>query len=427
MNRFRRWINPNGGGIQRLFDYWWGYKTTTPGKLMGGCILISGVVGMVSLEIPVYQLPVAFGMLSLFVFVTGWLARPKLEAQWRLPEKAVAGQPFEIACALTNRSWFWAREIGAGAYRLPPALKAEGALGTLAALGPGERRETSFKVCALRRGMYPWPKLIAFTLFPFGLFRTKVRSFDRNGFSPRGGLIVYPNFRPLRAMDVPVSARYQPGGIALSSSVGESPEYIGNREYRPGDSTRHLDHRSWARLTVPAVREYQEEYYCRVGILLDTFVETKRRPGPAGYPQLEAAVSLTAAISHALALEEYIIDLFAAGSELYVFRAGRSLAHFENILEILSCVSVCHSNPFRKIAPAISGQLGAISSLICVFLDWDEEREAIVRAAAEAGCRVKAVIVREGRTTQPVYAAEALGNMAQYAPDAILKGSVDTL
>jgi len=81
---------------------------------------------------------------------------------------------------------------------------------------------------------------------------------------------VLPDFRPADAITVPGSARYQPGGIALTSNVGESPEYIGNRDYRAGDPLRRIDFRSWGRLAKPVVREYQEEYFSRIGVVLDT-------------------------------------------------------------------------------------------------------------------------------------------------------------
>jgi len=411
------------GALLPFLDFWW-FKITPAGKAMAASIVVAAFAGMTSLEIPVYQLLVALSMFVVVVYAASWVARPKLDVRWRLPEKAVAGQPFEIACGVTNRSWFWARELGAGAYGLPPVLRRtreskEGAV------GPGNASDLSFSLLPLRRGIYRWPRLTVFSLFPFGLLRTPARGAGKGNGPARGGLIVYPNFRPLMALDIPISARYQPGGIALSSSVGESPEYIGNREYRPGDSTRRLDHRSWARLGVPAVREYQEEYYCRVGLLLDTFVDGRRRFGPEGYPQLEAAVSLTAAVAHALALGEYIVDIFAAGPELYVFRAGRSHAHFDNILEILASVGPCRSNPFRKITPAVTDELGSISSLIGIFLDWDKEREAIARAALEAGCSVKMVVVREGDTTLPCQGDDIAPS--RYAPKDILGGRVDVL
>ena len=121
---------------------------------------------------------------------------------------------------------------------------------------------------------------------------------------------------PLVDVSVPVGMRHQPGGIALTSNIGESPEYIGNREYVPGEPVRRIDFRSWARLGKPVVREFQEEYYCRIALVLDTHVVPKMtwgsferwaegwyfpyEQGPEEFPELEAAVSMTAALADAL-------------------------------------------------------------------------------------------------------------------------------
>ncbi len=382
---------------------------------------------MTSLDIPIYQLLFALAVFSVFVYATAFLLRPRIEVQGYLPEKAVAGQPVAARFTLVNHSRICARDLAVEGHDLPRSLKRVDAPVPIGGLVPGSSADTSFTILPLRRGVYAWPGWRAFTTFPFGLFRTSVRSVPRGAVARSGALLVYPAFHPLVAIDVPISARYQPGGIALSSNVGESPEYIGNREYRPGDSTRHLDYRAWARLAAPVVREFQEEYYCRVALVLDTFVPGSGRPGPDGFPNLEAAVSLSAAIADSLARGEYIIDIFAAGPELYVFRAGRHTAHFESVLEILASIDACRGNPFRKVTPALSDELASISSVICVFLDWDQDRAQLARAAAEAGCSVKVIIVREGNTTVSWAAAELHGAVAQYTPQAVRAGSVDTL
>jgi len=161
---------------------------------------------------------------------------------------------------------------------------------------------------------------------------------------PGKSLLVLPAFHQLTSVDLPVGSKFQPGGIALTSNVGESPEYVGNREYVPGEPARRLDFRSWARLGKPVVREYQEEYYCRIALILDTYMPSdtwltrnlkslrqrylSKSEDPQPVNVLEAGISLTASIADALSRGEYLIDLFAAGPELYVFRAGRHTAHF---------------------------------------------------------------------------------------------------
>jgi uncharacterized protein (DUF58 family) len=270
-----------------------------------------------------------------------------------------------------------------------------------------------------RRGLHTLPRPRAYSTFPFNLFRVgRSRAAEPT-------LLVLPRFHRILGLDVPVGARYQPGGIALTSNVGESPEYIGNREYVPGDSTRRIDHRSWARLAKPVVREFQEEYYCRVALVLDTFVPPRRRAGREGFADLEAAISLSASVADALSRGEYLIDLFAAGPELYVFRAGRHTAHFENILEIVACVEACRENPFDTIAPALADELSNISTVVFVLLDWDASRRLLARTAAEMGCSVKILIVRDGETTEPVDLDE--GSVTQLSIAQIRDGGIEML
>lgn len=347
---------------------------------------------------PLFRLFCAVGALLGVALLAGWVLRPKLKFTADVPDHAVAGQPLRVEVRVANSSRFPAWNVGAGffeparelTYLQQPAL---------AAIAPGGQARISAALLPSRRGMYS-VKLRVFSTFPFDLLR-----FPR-ALPLQHSLLVMPTFQPLLSVDLPVSARYQPGGIALTSNIGESPEYIGNREYQYGDSMRRIDFRAWARLARPAVREYQEEYYCRIALILDTHVPFRAFPVTRAQPQLEAAISLCAAVADVLARGEYIIDLFAAGPELYVFRAGRHTAHFENVLEILACVDACHENPFENVTPALVDELGSISAVLGIFLDWDTSREQMMQAALEQGCAARAIIVRDGPTTMPCDAGD---------------------
>ena len=404
----------------------WVYKPTTEGKVLVGCLAVAGSVAMGSLEIPAYHLVCALGGLALAAFATGWLLRKKVEVAGGFPETAVAGHPVAGAFTLTNRSRRPGYDLSVGVFGLPPSLKAEAAP-AVEVLGPDASASVSLPLRPLKRGLYPLPRVRAFSTFPLGLFRSSAKEPAGSKASRAGSLLVYPRFHPVADIDVPVSARYQPGGIALSSNVGESMEYIGNREYRAGDPTRHIDHRSWARLAKPVIKEFQEEYYCRIALVLDTYVPGRKKPPPDGFANLEAAISLAASVADALARGEYIIDIFAAGPQLYVFRAGRHTRHFDNVLEILACVDACRQSPFDVVTPALVEELANISTVIGVFLDWDAERERLARAAADAGCSLKALIVRDGATSAPYAGHQAAWAMSQYSPDEILGGGIDTL
>jgi len=214
-------------------------------------------------------------------------------------------------------------------------------------------------------------------------------------------LLVYPAFHPLQELNIPAGMRYQPGGLALTSQVGQSMEFIGTREYQPGDRMRDLHPRSWARVGYPVVRQYQEEYLTRIAMIVDTYV-----PTPRGRPALEATLSTAAAIADYLARQEYIVDLFAAGPELYVFQAGRSLGYLDNILDILACIDACPTDPMDTIAPRLHEQLRQTSTVICLMMRWDTTRQQFVRDIGELGVATHTIVVADDKQERPTSADE---------------------
>ena len=419
-----RWrLSPLGA----LFVWQWRFRMTDNGKVLLISVLIATSIGAGSLATLAYHLLCGLCALTIVAYAAGRRMRPRLRVENLLPRKAVAGMEVAGAIRLTNASTRPAHDVCAGVFGLPAGLQRVSEEAVLGALAPGESETFPVILRPLRRGLYPLPRACAYSTFPFHLMRTEGGIPKWTGPEQDGALLVYPHFHPVAAIDVPTNARYQPGGIMLSSSVGESMEYIGNREYHPGDSPRQLDHRSWARLARPVVKEYQEEYYCRVGLVLDTFVPGRRLPPPEGFPEVEAAISLAASAADALARGEYIIDLFAAGPEINVYRAGRHTAHFEHVLEILASLDVCRDDPFGKVAPALAEELGSISSVICVLLDWDDSRRQLVRAAREAGCATKILLVRDSPPSTPLFAEGPTESVRQISPRAIRGGGIETL
>ncbi|MBI3948072.1 MAG: DUF58 domain-containing protein [Armatimonadetes bacterium] len=405
----------------------WAFRYTTAGKVLATAIIVATSISSASLNSLAYHLLCALCALTFTAYGVGRLMRPRLRVESILPRRAVAGTDVAGSLRLVNpSSWRSAYDVSAGLFGLPESLRQVSTEAMIPELPPEEAARVPITLRPLKRGIYPLPYARGYSSFPLGLFRIEARS-TRPSTAHDGALLVYPRFHHVTGIDVPTNSRYQPGGIALSSSVGESMEYIGNREYHPGDSPRHLDHRSWARLGKPVVKEYQEEYYCRVGLVLDTYVPARQAARPEGFPQLEAAISLAASVADALARGEYIIDIFAAGSELHVFRAGRATAHFENVLEILAGVDACRADPFVKVAPALADELASISSVIYVLLDWDSSRERLVRAAVEANCAVKIFLVCDGPTSAPFTPVAAAHSARQYRPETIRRGGIDVL
>jgi uncharacterized protein (DUF58 family) len=290
-------------------------------------------------------------------------------------------------------------------HRLPRGVAAEPEEGVpVPALRRGEKTRVRLSLKCWKRGVYRLKGMRVESDFPALLM---VASHCVEEDRP---LMVYPQFTRLARLHLPTGRRYHPGGVALASNLGESFEFIGNREYREGDSIRDIDWRATARLSRPIVREYRDEYFLRVAVILDTHIPKGAKP--VMRDSFEHAVSLSAGISDYMARQEYLVDIFAAGPNLYHLTAGRSLAYLDQILDILACVEENPEEPFQVIEPEIMENLARITTVICVFLDWNEARRAFVNRLAQNGAGVKVVIVRDGACTlSPLADSDVIGQI----------------
>ena len=395
----------------------WRHGLTLEGQMLTIACVGFAIYASPSLELPLFHIFTMVSGLWGVAFLGAWWFRPRrLRIDLSLPKSVCAGETFSVPVLMQNRGKRRAYSVQAWPVDLPKALDGQCAM-AIPRLEAGEVGVQEVELQALHRGDHGPIHFTGASTFPLPFFRWM------NGRSRGDRLLVYPNFTPLHSIQLDMGKRFQPGGIALVSNTGESPEYIGNREYRPGDPVRCIDFKAWARLAKPAVREYQEEYLCRVALMLDTYVPGRGRVPEGGYPNLENAISLCASVADVLARGEYIIDLFAAGPELYVFRAGRNTAHLDNVLEILAGLDPCRENPFQTLSPVLMDELGSITTLIMVVLDWDDSREAIARAAKEHGCAVKVIGVGDMEQCT----REAPSESQWFDPDVVAQGGVEVL
>lgn len=397
----------------------WTQRLTPAGRALVICGVLLSPFSVVSVQVP---LLISFLLLLFSLGVTAlalnFLHRPKLSAEVLHPERVVAG--FDAVCRVivTNVGAVPAHDITVQWPGLPSPLRIAQPAAIVPFLEPGERTEFEVHIACPRRGVYGLPPVRPATAFPFRIAQSP------RGKARCGTLSVVPAFHPLDNVDLPVSPRYQPGGIALSSNVGESPEYLGNREYRAGDSLRHIDFRAWARLSVPAVREYQEEYYCRLLIVLDTQLD--RRWGRLDEAPLDAVLSLGAALADCFSRGEFIIDIVLAGSALYRLRTGRHTAQLDHVLDFLASVEPAFEDPFEEATALLADQLPRMSAMVLVLNRLSESRNRLVRLAEENGCRTKILRLEKGKGRET--AVPVTGHPIVSIPmDSILRGKVNWL
>ncbi len=214
-------------------------------------------------------------------------------------------------------------------------------------------------------------------------------------------MLVVPRVANVARLRTPMGQRYQPGGVALASKTGESMELLGVRPYRAGDPVRDLHAKSWARTGIPVVREFQQEYFSRIGVVLDT---DEHACTPA---QLEAAISLAAGVVANLSRGESLIDLLVVGDHVHPLTLGRSLGFLEQALDLLACVTPGPALEADAMVTRLRPFLGRLSCVVLVVVAWDEARKALAHQIRSHGIGCRVLLVEpDGAAARPAGGAD---------------------
>jgi len=362
----------------------------------GGVVLKgTGFVMLAALIVP------AFGVLSALVsvlgvaFVVGYLLRPKIEIRGTLPEHVVAGQTAQLRYVLRNVSRLPAYDLRVRFRALSASIVQEGDGHAVTRLAPGETAEVTVTIRPARRGYYSIKPPLCESGFPFNLFRFG------SGHGGAETLVVLPAFSRLQIPVRAASRHVHASGARLAGRMGIAPEYMGNRPFLPGDSPRRIDARAWARLSVPATKEYDDDIDNYGALIVDTRVPPARlRAGPYEIEELEAAVSLCASVAFTIH-SDCLIDFLLAGSDLHDFAGQPRAARLEKIHELLAGVEPAQEYSLDPLGPDLAERFYEISRVIFILLRWDETYRPLLEAADRAGCHSTVLIVN-GSKRAPV-------------------------
>ncbi len=252
-------------------------------------------------------------------------------------------------------------------------------------LAVGEQVEINIELTPLRRGNIRFADFLLIKPDPFGL----VKAYKR--FKLEQSVISLPKRYPLPAVSLPGNQRYQSGGVSQAGSVGEAEEFVSLRDYRPEDSPRRLHWKAWAKTGKPIVKEYQQEYFVRHALVLDTFSKNYFDPS------FEQAVSVAASFVCSVQTQESLLDLIFVGDQAYRFTAGQGLLHTNRMLEILASVSTCPNKDFDYLGHQILSHSSQLSGCICVFLDWDDKRRSMIDQLNSLGIHTRVFVIRDSQ------------------------------
>jgi uncharacterized protein (DUF58 family) len=394
--------------------HWGNRRFTAAGLLVLSGLVVSGSLGVDTTLSVAYQ---AFGLLLALMAASALcvpLLRVPVSVERELPRVATAGEPFTYRVRVANlgsraldglslfedfadprpsfeafraavrfptyRAWKHAIEMRRTAH-LPRQR--------LAPLPPRGRAQIDVQARALRRGIAHSTGVTAARADPLGLVNALARA-------PRGAsLVVLPRRYALPPLALPGSRRYQPGGVTLATSVGDAEEFVGLREYRPGDPLQRVHWKSFARAGWPIVKEFQTEYFERHGLVLDSFATARDERA------FEEAVSIAASFVHTIDTRECLLDLMFIGAEVHRYTAGRGQMRAGGLLEVLAGVQPCRDRTFSVLADAVLARRHIITSCICILLGWDDARSRFVRQLRAHGIDTLAIAVSPDPVAAP--------------------------
>jgi len=397
-------------------------RLTPVGQLVAAGLLAAIIVGPNTRLTVAYQ-AATFLLALLAVAALGVLTQPpRLELQRRLPRFATVGEPVTYPVLVRNPGAQAAEGLALLENYADPRPSFEEFRDTP---DPGEARRNRFdRVVGYPRwawlvsqnlqvtiGEHPLPVVPAggqvearVTLTPRRRGRLALTGSSLARRDPLGlmralrvvpspaTMLILPRRYALPPLALGGGRRFQRGGIALASSVGDSEEFAALRDYRPGDPLKRIHWRSWARIGRPVVREYQDEFFVRHALVFDTFLS-------APTPAFEEAVSVAASFACSVGTQESLLDLLFVGREAHCVTAGRGVGHVERLLEILAAVRPCRDRPFATLSRLVLEHQRQVSGAVCVLVAWDDARRELVERLRAAGVPTRVVLVTDGSVT----------------------------
>jgi Protein of unknown function DUF58 len=408
--------------VMSLLIYWSQRRFTLAGWLVLVACFVTALAAVDTETLSAYQGYVLLLLLLVTSFVFSWFFRLKYSAVRGLPRFGTAGESFAYHVRIKNLSkknqtgltllenptdprptfqeWLsrqLAEEKKVRSLRLSrpqqrynPFRIAVLENAVVPPIPPNEEVEVKIAVTPLRRGLFRFDGLTLARTDPFGLFRSfaKLKAPET--------MLILPKRYLLPQIPLPGTMRFQEGGVALASNVGQSDEFVALREYRRGDPLRRIHWRSWARFGKPIVREFEDEFFSRYALVLDTFCE---EPFSETF---EEAISVAASFACAVRSQESLLDLLFVGTQAYCFTTGRGLAHVDQMLEILASVRACTDKSFDTLETLTLNHASAVSGCICVFLAWDESRRRFVERLKAINIPLRVVVILADEPKKPL-------------------------
>jgi uncharacterized protein (DUF58 family) len=255
----------------------------------------------------------------------------EISLQRRLPTEAFAGRPFRVRYRLRNQSrWMpvWMIRIEDKIESVDRSERAVAICG-VGVISAGRTVVPHCDCTITRRGRYCFGPVGLMTTFPFSLFSSRHIS------DTRSEIHVLPRLLTLRGRWQQHLISRGGGESTTARRSGQAEgDFFGLREWQTGDSPKWIHWRTTARLTEPAVRQFEQQRRFDTCLLVDAF-----DAGQASGEDVELAISLAATLLvHLVGSPSNRVVLAVAGAKADAVIGGGSSGGKRRMLELLADV-----------------------------------------------------------------------------------------
>jgi uncharacterized protein (DUF58 family) len=305
------------------------------------------------------------------------------------PRRVQEGEEIRVSLALRNegRETF---EVFVADKLFPGLTLADGRAWETGLLKPGAVLELSYTVRA-SRGIYRFSAAAVEVRGPLGLLPW------RGEIPCPAEVLVLPRYEELSRLELPARRTLPIPGTTRARRGGLGLEFHGVREFRPGDETKRIAWKAFARQGTPVVVEYEEERAADVAIVLDVRAKAYRGAAPELF---DHAVRAAAALAHYHLRQGHRVGLLKYGAYLDWVFPGYGKRHRERILWELAAAKLGESEVFEELGrlPTRLIPAGSLILLISPLVLGDEE---VIGKLVARGYRVFVVVPDPASTMLP--------------------------
>jgi uncharacterized protein (DUF58 family) len=414
-------------------------RSTERGQFIQTSAVVCGAIGIDTNLTLAYQL---FAFLICLIIVSRLSLRiqvPNVTVRRRLPKYATAGQPFEYLISVHNEGKYIEQGLKLidNPTVIPPDLNQFKAQrepgeetrnaydrwigfhrfiwlqrrntgitvtqGDVPETGVMGRQDTRMEALPLRRGIVNFKSTTLLCPDPLGLV------YSVKEFAHHEQLMVLPRrYEIAKHFELQAGRHFQPGGVNSTWSIGESDDFVSLRDYRDGDSMRKIHWASSAKRDKPVVKEFQDEFFVRQALVLDTYTDDD--------DLLEEVVSVGASLLLQTENSDGLMDLIYVSDSPQIVTAGRGFAQANHQLEALATIQKSNDSG-GKLIDTLATHQKLMSGCILVVPEWNDSKQQLFNSLSRAGIPTSLFILTRDENQLPQVPASArllpLGEIAE--------------